>query len=123
MMKTPSAKKPPKRYKFVDTILIKASNLETVPAGKFYSVFKKRDDLFIFNANAKMLSLKEPDFKWEGLDLVVMIVRVTSSNLDSITPGGVYRVFDDVTDDERYIFDDEGEKVLFDRNIFKCEII
>lgn len=115
--------KPPKRLKFVETIYVKASKLEAVPSGKYYAVFQKRDNAFIFNEKAEKVFLDRDLLEWEPLDHIVMIVRATSSNLDSIKQGSVYRVFDDVAHDERYIIDDSFEKVLFDENIFKWELV
>jgi len=55
-------------------------------------------------------------------DNVVMIVKITSSLIDSITKDKIYRIFNDVENDERYIIDELNRKVLFDRTIFKYEI-
>jgi len=52
-----------------------------------------------------------------------MIVKIISSYLDSIQVGGIYQVYDDTLNDERYIIDDNQDKVLFDKNIFKCEVL
>lgn len=52
-----------------------------------------------------------------------MEIKVTTSYLDSIQVGGIYQVYDDTLNDERYIIDDNQEKVLFDKNIFKCEVL
>jgi len=41
--------------------------------------------------------------------------------VDSVTKGSVYRVFCDEADDERYILDENGERVLFDKMVFKYE--
>ncbi len=57
------------------------------------------------------------------VDNVVMIVKISSSLLDSVTESKVYRVFNDEKNDERYIFDEDNEKVLFDSMIFNYELI
>jgi len=35
----------------------------------------------------------------------------------------IYRIFNDEANDERYLIDEHGEKVLFDRMMFKYELI
>lgn len=50
-----------------------------------------------------------------------MKVKIKSSRLDSVTEGSVYRVFCDEADDERYMLDENGERVLFDKMVFKYE--
>jgi len=50
-----------------------------------------------------------------------MRVKIKSSHLDSIIEGNIYRVFHDGANDERYIIDEGGERVLFDKMIFKYE--
>lgn len=88
-----------------------------------YKVFKRKDKWFIFNQNGQRIPLDEKSLKWEAMDEVVMIVKVTSSVLNSIEPGQVYRVYDDAKNDERYILDSSNERVLFDKNIFKWEVL
>ena len=67
-------------------------------------------------------ALDNSKFEWKQLDKVVMIIKVINSRLPSITEGKIYRVYNDSRNDERYIVDETGEKVLYDKNIFKCEI-
>lgn len=50
-------------------------------------------------------------------------VRVISSRLKSIVEGKIYRVLFDKRNEEQYVVDENGEKVLFDKNIFSCEYI
>ena len=52
-----------------------------------------------------------------------MIVKINSSLLDSVLKNKVYRVFNDEINDERYIFDENNEKILFDKMIFNYELI
>jgi len=52
-----------------------------------------------------------------------MEIKVITSYLDSIQVGKIYHVYDDTLNDERYIIDENQEKVLFDQNIFKCEVL
>jgi len=52
-----------------------------------------------------------------------MIARIKSSLLDSVTQDKIYRVFNDETNDERYLIDENGDKVLFDKMIFDYELI
>lgn len=118
-----TASKPPKRRKFVETIYISTSKQEGVQAGMYYAVFKRRDEAFIFNESGQKVVLDPKLFQWETLDHAVMVVRAITSHLDSIKLGNIYRVFDDVSNDERYIFDDNREKVLFDENIFTWEVV
>ncbi|MBK6903843.1 MAG: hypothetical protein IPH04_13840 [Saprospirales bacterium] len=124
-MKSTAAKniKPPKHRPFVETIYVLASKLEGVPAGKYYAVFKKREKEFIFNEKAEQVLLDGAMFQWEVRDQTVMVVRAISSHLDSVKQGNIYRVFDDVANDERYIVDENHDKVLFDENIFKWELL
>ena len=61
--------------------------------------------------------------KWKEMDDVVMLVKTNSSLLDSVLINKIYRVFNDAKNDERYIFDENREKVLFDGIIFNYEII
>lgn len=53
----------------------------------------------------------------------IMKVKIKSSLVDTVTQGSVYRVFRDEADDERYILDENGERVLFDKMVFKYERI
>jgi hypothetical protein len=48
-------------------------------------------------------------------------VRVTSSRLDSLIEGKIYQVGFDKRNRERYVVDENGDKVLFDMNIFQFE--
>lgn len=124
-MQTPIPKKtkPPKRHKFQEAILITSSKLESVQAGKVYNTFKKGVESFFFDANAERVTLDGKLFQWEALDSVVMIVRIITSNWEGVRTDGIYRVYDDKANDERYVIDDNKEKVLFDNNIFKSEIV
>jgi hypothetical protein len=121
-MKSPSVKSP-KRRQSAGTIFITASKVSGVPAGKYYAAFKKGETNFIYSTSGDMIPLDKSAFQWEVMDRVVMVVKAMSSHLDSIKPGGIYRVFDDTSNDERYIFDDNREKVLFDENIFTWEVV
>lgn len=119
----PSSDKSPKRRQSAGTIFITNSKVSGVQAGKYYAAFKKGETSFIFSTNGDKIPLDENSFQWEVMDRVVMVVKATSSHLDSIKPDNIYRVFDDTANDERYIFDDNREKVLFDENIFNWEVI
>lgn len=104
-------------------IFIVSSNDVNVPSGKVYKVLNRKDKWFIINKNGQRVLLDENSLKWEERDEVVLIVKVSSSVLPSIEPGQVYRVYDDAKNDERYILDNDNEKVLFDKNIFKWEVL
>ena len=52
-----------------------------------------------------------------------MYVQVTFSRLKSIVEGKIYQVLLDKRNDERYVVDDNGDKVLFDKNIFQGEFV
>jgi len=106
-----------------NTVLVDYSALNSVKAGKFYTTVQLDDKLFLFDENGKRILIKEPDIKWKNVDKVVMIAKIKSSHLDSVTEDKIYRVFNDETNDERYIIDENGEKVLFDKMIFKYELI
>ena len=106
-----------------ENIFIVSSNDANVPSGKVYKVLNRKDKWFIINKNGQRVLLDENSLKWEARDEVVLIVKVSSSVLPSIEPGQVYRVYDDAKNDERYILDNDNEKVLFDKNIFKWEVL
>ena len=52
-----------------------------------------------------------------------MSVKIISSRLDSVKPGQEYSVYNDAKNDERYVIDENKERVLFDKNIFKWEML
>ena len=104
-------------------IFIVSSNDANVPSGKVYKVLNRNDKSFIFNKNGQRVLLDDAALQWEARDEVVLLVKIVSSVLPSIEMGQVYRVYDDAKNDERYILDNDNEKVLFDRNIFKWEVI
>lgn len=106
-----------------NTVLIDYSALNTVKAGKFYTTMQLDDKFFLFDENGKRILIQEPDIKWKNVDKVVMIARIKSSLLDSVFENKIYRVFNDENNDERYIIDENGERVLFDKMIFKYELI
>ena len=111
------------RNSFFDNIFILSSNDARVPAGKEYWVVKGKNQLFIFSKNGDKIPLDEKMVQWEPRDSVVMIIKVTTSHLDMIQPGGIYKVYNDSRQDERYVIADNNEKVLFDKNIFKWEVL
>lgn len=114
---------PSKSNNFVETIRIISSKEESVVPERTYAVFEEGGVPYVFNKNARKTLLDSQSFTWEVTDNVVMVVKVTSSYLDSIQVGGIYHVYDDTLNDERYIIDDNQEKVLFDKNIFKYEVL
>lgn len=115
--------RPTKGHKLIETILVTASKVDGISPGKYYNLFSKKDKSYIFNENAEKVFLDSEQIKWKALDTVVMIIQVKSSLLNTLQPEGIYRVFDDTANDERYIFDDNREKVLFDENIFTWEVV
>jgi len=106
-----------------NTVFVDYSALSTVKAGKFYTTIQVDGKLFLFDENGKRILITEPDVKWKNVDKIVMIAKIKSSHLDSVTEDKIYRVFNDEANDERYLIDEHGEKVLFDRMIFKYELI
>lgn len=50
-------------------------------------------------------------------------IRILSSRLKSVVEGKVYEVLFDKRNEEKYIINESGEKVLFDKNIFSCEYV
>ena len=106
-----------------ENIFLTFSNDANVPSGKVYKVLNRKDKWFIVNKNGQRVLLDEANWKWEARDEVVLLVKVVSSVLPSVEAGEVYRVYDDAKQDERYILDKNSEKVLFDKNIFKWEVI
>jgi len=106
-----------------NTIFIDYSPLPTIKAGKYYTSLQSDNNYFLFDENGKRVQIKEPEFKWKNFDRVVMIAKIKSSLLDSVIPEKIYRVFNDEENDERYIIDENGERVLFDKIIFNYELI
>ena len=106
-----------------NTVFIDYSLVNSVKAGKFYTTIQLGDQLFLFDENGKRTLIKEPDVRWKSADEVVMIAKIKSSHLDSVTEGKIYRVFNDERNDERYIIDEDGQRVLFDKMIFNYELI
>ena len=108
---------------FYNSILVNQSLIDTIKVGKIYSIIKKGNLSFVFDENGKKTPINPEKIKWKELDPIVMIVQIKSSLLESIEKEKIYRVFNDIKDDERYIYDENGEKVLFDRTIFNYEVI
>ncbi|MCB0522794.1 MAG: hypothetical protein KDD27_27870 [Saprospiraceae bacterium] len=106
-----------------ENVYVVSSKDTQVPEGKVYAVIKGKDKLFIINNSGKKVLLDDSQFSWEERDKDVMIVQATSSRLESIKPGLVYRVYLDAENDELYVIDENNERVLFDKNIFKWEVI
>ena len=107
----------------LENIFVVSSEDANVPSGKVYKVLNRKEKRFIVNKNGQRVLLDEVILKWESRDEVVLLVKVVSSVLPSIEPAQVYRVYDDAINDERYILDNNNERVLFDKNIFKWEVI
>jgi len=106
-----------------DTIWIDYSTLNSVKEGKFYTTMRWEDKSYLFDENGKRILIQDHQITWKNVDKVVMLVSIKSSLLDSVTKDKIYRVFNDETNDERYLIDENGEKVLFDKMIFKYELI
>ena len=104
-------------------IVVTHSKLENVPSGKIYVVVRKKGQACIYDTLGYRTPLNEADIHWKPLDKVVMMVKVVSTNVETLNAGQIYRVFDDTKYDERYIVDETGEMILFDRNMFKWEAI
>ena len=105
------------------TVFVNYSALNSIKTGKFYTTLKKGDEFFLFDEFGKLTLAKEPEIKWKEVDPVVMIAKINSSLLDSVLASKIYRIFNDEQNDERYLIDENGEKVLFDKMIFKYELI
>jgi len=108
---------------FYNTVLINYSTSNSVKAGKFYTTLQQGEHRFLFDENGKRIIIQEPEFKWKDIDKVVMIAKIKTSLLDSVLQEKVYRVFNDEKNDERYIINENGEKVLFDKMMFNYELI
>ena len=106
-----------------NTVLINYSVLNTVKVGKFYTTLELDNKCFLFDEDGKKILIKEPELKWKSVDKVVMLVKIKSSLLDTISPDKIYRVFNDEENDERYVFDENSEKVLFDKMLFNYELV
>ncbi len=106
-----------------NSILVNQSKIDSIKVGKIYSTIKAGNIFFVFDEDGKKTQITAEKIKWKELDPVVMIVRINSTLLPSVAKDKVYRVFDDRKNDERYIYDENGEKVLFDWIIFNYELI
>ncbi len=111
------------RSKFLRTVRIISSSIETISSNKFYNVFVNGTEPYIYDDRAKKKFLDKTKVLWKEMDNIVMFAKITWSVIDSILVDKVYRVFDDEEDDERYIIDEENTKVLFDGSILKYETI
>jgi hypothetical protein len=105
------------------SIFINQSGIDTIKAGKIYATITAGNAFFVFDENGKKTRVNSDKITWKELDPIVMIVKINSSLLDSVEKGKIYRVFDDRKVDERYIYDENGEKVLFDKIIFNYDLI
>lgn len=105
------------------TVKILTTKINTVRNGAYYPSFIKSKRKFIYDSYGAKTYLTKTKFKWIETDNVIMLVRITSSLLESIEVQGIYRVFDDTANDERYIIDSKERKVIFDKTIFTYEII
>jgi len=108
---------------FYTTILVNQSKIDDIRVGTYYSTLKKGSKYFVFDDSGKKTILDDTKIKWQLLDPTVMIVKIQKSLLDSVIKDKIYRVFDDTKNDERYIIDENGEKVLFDKMIFNYEML
>jgi len=108
---------------YAGTIKILSSEIETLKNGFFYSVFQAGNRKYLFDNKGNKTFLIKKKVKWIETDNVVMIVKITSSLLDTISTDKIYRVFNDTENDERYIFDEQNRKILFDRTIFNYDIV
>jgi hypothetical protein len=108
---------------FYTTILVNQSIIDTIRGGAYYSTLKKGKKFFIFDDAGRRTILDETKIQWQLLDPTVMLVKINSSLLDTVYKDKIYRVFDDIKNDERYIIDENGVKVLFDRMLFNYEIL
>jgi len=112
-----------KTSSYAGTIRILSSEIDTLIKGFFYSVFQEGTKKYLFDNNGNKTFLVKTKVKWIETDNVVLIVKITSSLLDSVKTEKIYRVFNDSEKDERYILDEQNRKVLFDRTIFNYEIV
>lgn len=106
-----------------ETVFVNYSDFNSVKVGKFYTIQQNNNNWFIFDENGKKILFKEPEFKWKNVDKVVMIAKIKTSLLDTVLTDKIYRVFNDEKNDERYIMDENHEKVLFDKILFNYELI
>ena len=103
--------------------LVLHSLIETIKEGKIYSIVKKGKSIFIFDETGQRRKIEEQKVRLQALDPIVMIVRIKSSLLPTIQAEKIYRIFNDVKNNERYIIDANNEKVLFDKMIFNYEVL
>ncbi len=106
-----------------DSVFVIRSLIPSIKEGKIYSTLKRGENLFIFDETGKRQKVLKTKLQFKMLDAVVMIVKINFSLLKTVETNKFYRVFDDQENDERYIFDKNNEKVLFDKMIFQYELI
>ncbi len=106
-----------------DSVFVIRSLIPSIKEGKIYSTLKRGENLFIFDETGKKQKVLKTKLQFKMLDAVVMIVKINFSLLKTVETNKFYRVFDDQENDERYIFDKNNEKVLFDKMIFQYELI
>ncbi len=106
-----------------NTVYVQQSNLDSVKSGNYYSIINKGKTTFIFDNFGARKLFKPENIRYQILDPVVMLVFIKSSMVDSVNANKVYRVFDDISEDERYILDNNGEKVIFDQTVFLYELL
>jgi hypothetical protein len=53
----------------------------------------------------------------------IPFICITSTLINTVLVGKIYQVFNDKKQDERYIYDENGEKILFDKTIFNYKLL
>jgi len=104
-------------------ILVTQSSVGHILSGKIYTVVRKKGQACIYNIVGHRIPLDTQYLHWKPLDKVVMMVKVLFTNVETLKVGQIYSVFDDVKYDERYVMDETGEMILFDKNMFKWEVL
>ncbi len=112
-----------KTSNYAGTIKILSTEIDTLNNGYFYPIFQSGNRKYLFDNKGIKTFLIKKKVKWIETDNVVMIIKIKTSLLDTVTKDKIYRVFNDSDNDERYIIDEKDRKVLFDRTIFNYEII
>ncbi len=111
------------KIKANSTIQILSSQNPDITVGGFYIIQMVQKQFCIFDNQGHQVVTDQGDFTWQITDNVVMWVRIVTSKVPDIAEGTVCRVFYDRKHDERYIFDANREKVLFDKMLFKYEVL
>jgi len=75
--------------------------------------FQKNKKWFVYNRLGQSIWINRKTVKWKKTDNFCFLIQIQNSFLPSLQVGTVCWVFDDQKNDERYILDSQGRKVLY----------